>query len=103
MEQLGSLAHDQSTVFRNLNDMVRVGLASRNELGDHTWRFELVRSPETHHHPHFVREVCGSVLCLPAASISLMDTSASFGEVTQILLKGECTDCEKQRNGDHSS
>src|SRR4051812_24845920 len=34
---------DRATVYRNLIDLVKKGLVRRADLGDHVWRFELVR------------------------------------------------------------
>ena len=88
---------DKATVFRNLNDLVSVGLLRRNELGDHVWRFEVIREHDhgSSSHPHFVCIDCGNVSCidevkLTAGSIRL---SQRFGEVTEILLRGHCNDC----------
>lgn len=32
---------DRATVYRNLVDLVDAGLATKHDLGDHTWRFAL--------------------------------------------------------------
>lgn len=32
---------DRATVYRNLIDLVEAGIASRHDMGDHTWRFAL--------------------------------------------------------------
>jgi Fur family ferric uptake transcriptional regulator len=97
-EELQELGVDKATVFRNLNDMATAGLLRRTELGDRVWRFELVADDKGHGpaHPHFVCVDCGSVSCmdevkLTAGSIRL---SQEFGEVTEILLRGHCNDCE---------
>jgi len=92
--EVKDLSSDQSTIFRNLNDLVEAGLVNKRELGDHVWRFELIRNHETHDHPHFLCEDCGQVTCIPESTFSLKK-SAKFGEVTQVLLKGHCSDCQK--------
>ena len=89
---------DKATIYRNLMDLTDCGLVSRSELGDHVWRFEL-RDPNSDsdiEHPHFVCVDCGSVVCLkeiefPAATRRKW---SSAGSVTEVLLKGHCTDCE---------
>lgn len=95
--ELEDLGTDKATVFRNLNDMVSVGLLRRAELGDHVWRFETLSGRDNHNsvHPHFICVDCGVVSCmdevkLTAGSVRL---SKEFGEVTEILLRGHCNNC----------
>ena len=63
---------DRVTVYRNLLDLVRVGLARKIDVGDHVWRFELLKSDahERKGHPHFVCTDCGSIECLPDLQLS---------------------------------
>ncbi len=99
-------AIDPSTIFRNLNDLAEVGLVNRTELGDHVWRFELLKDDHDGSHPHFVCEDCGTVTCLPEGTLNLDEQlkSSGVGKVNQILLKGQCGDCsEKQPGGDTPS
>ena len=96
-DQLASHEIDKSTVFRNLTDMVNVNLLRRSELGDHVWRFEIIRETEGEHesHPHFVCVDCGTVSCLDEIQLTNKSKVASrrLGEVTEILLRGHCHDC----------
>ena len=97
-EELHDLGVDKATVFRNLNDMATVGLLRRTELGDRVWRFELIAENEGHGsaHPHFVCVDCGTVSCMDEIKLTAgsMRLSQEFGEVTEILLRGRCNDCE---------
>jgi len=97
-EELQDLGVDKATVFRNLNDMATAGLLRRTELGDRVWRFELVAEDESHGsaHPHFVCVDCGTVSCMDEIKLTAgsMRLSQEFGEVTEILLRGHCNDCE---------
>ena len=97
-EELHDLGVDKATVFRNLNDMATAGLLRRTELGDRVWRFELIGENEGHGsaHPHFVCVDCGTVSCMDEIKLTAGSLRASqkIGEVTEILLRGRCNDCE---------
>jgi len=97
-EELQDLGVDKATVFRNLNDMATAGLLRRTELGDRVWRFELISDDDGHGsaHPHFVCVDCGTVSCMDEIKLTAgsMRLSQEFGEVTEILLRGHCNDCE---------
>lgn len=88
---------DKATVFRNLNDLVSVGLVRRSELGDHVWRFEIIAESEQGHgsHPHFVCVECGVVSCLQEIELTKKSkvVSQQIGQVTEILLRGHCNAC----------
>lgn len=96
--ELHELGIDKATVFRNLNDMATAGLLRRTELGDRVWRFELMNEKDGHDsaHPHFVCVDCGSISCMDDIKLTAgsMRLSKEFGEVTEILLRGHCNDCE---------
>jgi Fur family ferric uptake transcriptional regulator len=73
-EALSGQGYDRATVYRNLTDLTDAGLARRTDIGDHVWRFELVRPAERHDtdaHPHFICGECGAVSCLPEDTVSL--------------------------------
>ena len=95
--ELEDLGIDKATVFRNLNDLVGVGLLRRTELGDHVWRFEAIKEQDHSGsaHPHFVCVDCGNVSCIDEVKLtaSSVRLSKRFGEVTEILLRGHCNDC----------
>lgn len=96
-ERLAVQGIDKATVFRNLVDLVDAELLTRNELGDHVWRFE-IRAPGTpadEQHPHFVCTDCGSVTCLNDISFDVQsrNQASKVGHVKEILLKGICNKC----------
>jgi Fur family transcriptional regulator, ferric uptake regulator len=100
VDELANQGFDKATTYRNLVDMAEVGVLTRVELGDHTWRFELRREGEAAdaRHPHFVCIDCGDVACVPAdafdVSLSRKLHSGVIGEVTEIVLKGRCRQCQ---------
>ncbi len=95
LEEFGA---DQATAFRNLNDLAGAGLLRRTELGDHIWRFELIAAEDQANkgHPHFVCIDCGRISCLN--EIELLEKVPKPGqntrEITEILLRGHCNECE---------
>ncbi len=96
-EELQDLGVDKATVFRNLNDMATAGLLRRTELGDRVWRFELIADDgHASAHPHFVCVDCGTVSCMDEIKLTAgsLRLSQEFGEVTEILLRGHCNNCE---------
>jgi len=98
-ERLQDAGFDRATVYRNLIDLTEAGLALRSDHGDHIWRFERKR-PEAagtnHKHPHFVCVECGTVSCLPTASIqvaAVAGTPKSLRSVVDVQVKGHCDTC----------
>ena len=98
---LSPFGGDRATIYRNLLDFVRVGLAVRTDLGDRVWRFELAK----HHdkglcdHPHFVCTACGDVACMPGVSVALrrregIPSSLKAREV-EIQIRGLCDHCRE--------
>ena len=93
------LGFDKATAYRNLMDLTQASLVSRSELGDHVWRFELRGEGQAHdaEHPHFLCVDCGKVSCLPQVSVNITSRlhgkKAPFVDVTEVLLKGHCTQC----------
>ena len=98
-KSLDSLGTDQTTVFRNLNDLAEVDLVRRLEVGDHVYRFEWRGGVDSEAgHAHFVCIDCGEVSCLPGVQPT---TPAAvkragkelIGDITEVLYKGHCTHC----------
>jgi Fur family ferric uptake transcriptional regulator len=86
-------------VFRNLQDLAEAGVASRVDVGDHTWRFEvraMGKSPQAGH-SHFVCERCSSVSCLGNVRVTLSPLkgrgAGTIGKVSAIVLRGRCRIC----------
>jgi Fur family transcriptional regulator, ferric uptake regulator len=98
-DKLAPEGWDRATVYRNLNDLTDAGLARKRDLGDHVWRFELLRESDTHGdaHPHFVCDECGEVSCLPEGSVEIKTTRNTpvrlKERVHEIQLKGRCERC----------
>jgi Fur family ferric uptake transcriptional regulator len=99
--RLRDIDADDSTLFRALNDMTNTGMLSRFDLGDHVWRYELRNYADRHNgkHPHFLCLACGKLLCLAMNDIGLSEgfrtMHAAIEQVSEVLLKGRCTDCQR--------
>ena len=99
-EALSQQGLDRATLYRNLIDLTRVGLVSRRDLGDHVWRFELMRpahSEADEGHPHFICTGCGEVRCLPEVRVEIIgqqDTLPSLQDAgIEVHLRGRCEAC----------
>lgn len=96
-EKLASGPWDPATIYRNLTDLVEVGLVRRTDVGDHIWRFEVVSS--THDgagHPHFVCTECGTVECLPVMEFVVPRTKtprALKQRKVEVHVRGLCDTC----------
>jgi Fur family ferric uptake transcriptional regulator len=96
-------ALDRATVYRNLVELVKAGLARRRDLGDHVWRFEASTArPGGKEHPHFLCTACGSLECLDTLKVSLRRSArvprALKEDAVEILVKGLCDDCQGKRD-----
>lgn len=99
-ERLAMQGYDRATLYRNLMDLTDVGLATRTDLGDHLWRFELV-GRERHDdatHPHFVCSGCGDVRCLPEEAVDVKPVRglprSLRDKKVEIQIRGLCNTCE---------
>ncbi len=90
---------DRATLYRNLVDLARAGLARRTDLGDRVWRFEADGRPSAHRHPHFVCRECGDVACLDGVRVRLESRRDALGALRaqefEVLLKGCCDQCRR--------
>jgi Fur family transcriptional regulator, ferric uptake regulator len=100
-ERLAPSGYDRATVYRNLMDLVEVGLVTRADLGDHVWRFELVRKGTKTHgeHPHFLCTDCGDVACLPGDAVRIVSSRgvprAVGRNAVEVQVKGRCDSCAR--------
>ena len=102
-DELVKLGIDPATVYRNLVSLSSAGLLSRNEFGDHVWRFELRSSEDSSHnhtgaeHPHMICTKCGQVICLSAINIEFIDSvlksEPAIGVIREVIVKGKCRRC----------
>lgn len=88
---------DRATLYRNLLDLTKAGLARRNDLGDHVWRFEASGDHEVTLHPHFVCNACGGVECLDGAVVVVPRGAQAPRALTrggvEVHVKGLCDAC----------
>jgi Fur family ferric uptake transcriptional regulator len=98
------LAHtglDRATVYRNLVTLAEQGFASRTDLGDHVWRFELLDEGghEGPRHAHYVCTDCGEVSCMKEVEVEMVSPPSrpgAPGKVSEILFKGVCDKCDNE-------
>lgn len=100
-DALSADGFDRATVYRNLMDLTEAGLARRNDIGDHVWRFELMRSSQAHEqdaHPHFICGECGAVSCLPEDAVSVKagrgTPRALKNRTVSVQVRGVCDSCD---------
>ena len=95
---LADQAWDRATLYRNLVDMVDVGLLSRTDMGDHVWRYAFRRPDHTDdEHPHFVCTECGTVECLPEVELTFEQQNsmpqALQNRQVEVRVRGLCDTC----------
>lgn len=89
---------DRSSLYRNLIDLERVGLARRTQLGAPVWRFEDADSDHAvSSHPHLVCAECGKVACLPQLTVITPEVAgfiqAAADESVEVQLRARCDAC----------
>lgn len=96
-KKLAPSGYDRATVYRNLIDLVEAGLVTRTDLGDHVWRFELLRGKPHGAHPHFLCTDCGDVSCLPGNAVKIVPARGVPRAVGkhdfEVQVKGRCDSC----------
>jgi Fur family ferric uptake transcriptional regulator len=88
----------RASVYRILDELERLGLVLRLEVGQGIARYEPHRAGAEHHHHHMVCDDCGEVI--PFADAELEETIGRVADrVTfevaehEIVLHGACADC----------
>jgi len=51
-----------STIYRNLELLVRIGLVWKFDAGDNKARYEMAERPEESHHHHLICKKCNSII-----------------------------------------
>ena len=98
-DELEHLGFDRATIYRNLIDLTDANLVTRNDLGDHVWRFELRKGDRDHRkvHPHLVCSDCGAVSCLPEVDVKLVLARGASprlrNQELEVQLRGVCDHC----------
>jgi Fur family ferric uptake transcriptional regulator len=95
-DRLASRAWDRATIYRNLIDLAEAGLVRRTDVGDHVWRFEVVRDDHDAAHPHFVCTECGTVECLPELELATRRARAPRAvrqRQVEVQVRGLCDAC----------
>ena len=89
---------NRTTIYRNLLDLARVGLARRFDVGDHVWRFEARADRPNGEHPHFICNACGEIECLDGVELALGRSERAPRAVVQqdveIQVQGVCDRCQ---------
>jgi len=85
-----------STIYRNLEELERLGVVVHSHFGHGPATYHLARSV----HGHFVCEECGALIEVPQSMFSGLakQASAQFGftiDPHHFAMLGRCTDCDK--------
>jgi len=88
----------RASVYRILEELERLGLIARVEIGQSLVRYEPVR-PEHGHHHHLVCDRCGALTPFSDAELERTITSLSQRVPLtvsdhEVVLHGACADCE---------
>ena len=88
----------RASVYRILDDLERIGLVQRVDIGQAMVRFERVCTQEEHHH-HLVCDRCGVVMPFPDAALeqaisSLSERVPLAVSEHEIVIHGACRECE---------
>jgi Fur family transcriptional regulator, ferric uptake regulator len=68
-----------STIYRNLELLVRIGLVWKFDAGDNKARYEIAKRPDESHHHHLICKKCNTII----------DYSDSIGNETDFIRERE--------------
>lgn len=88
----------RASIYRILDELERLGLVQRVQVGQAMARYEPVRGGREHHH-HLVCDSCGTVLPFTDADLEraiegLSDRIPMRIDEHEIVLHGSCRECE---------
>lgn len=87
----------KSTVYRNLEQLVKVGLVRKISIGDDFEHYDIDREDG---HSHLVCKCCGKIfdINLNVEKIeNLIKNQTEFSCCNEIVVMGICKDCAKER------
>lgn len=103
LKQLGETDWDPATIYRNLVKLKDAGVAPVVSRAEGIDRYAFAKAQgDGHRHPHFVCEVCGRVICLPAELTASMSMDGPWSESIKkamVQLRGKCPDCLAREAG----
>lgn len=82
---------DYSTIYRNVEQLVKDGQVKRVVLDKNDTRYELAHAD--HDHDHFVCTDCGDVQSLPSTFRDTVPPQLAKCSISDLLVKGRCEDC----------
>jgi Fe2+ or Zn2+ uptake regulation protein len=95
MQRLPPSVANRATVYRILNELARVGLARRVDVGDRVWRFSAATRPSSTTFAMFTCTQCHAARQLLEVELRLPRRAplALRRGAIQIHLRGACDDC----------
>ncbi len=87
-----------STIYRNLEELERLGVVVHSHFGHGPATYHLAKSV----HGHFVCEECGTLIEVPQSMFSelAVDAASEFGftiDPHHFAMLGRCADCDQAR------
>jgi Fur family ferric uptake transcriptional regulator len=89
-----------STIYRNLEELERLGVVVHSHFGHGPATYHLAKSV----HGHFVCEECGTLIEVPQSMFSGLakEAATQFGftiDPHHFAMLGRCADCDKDHKG----